>query len=338
MAFRKREIGRTGLRVPEYGFGGAPLGNSLRPVADTDAAALVEAAFAAGFTYLDTAPFYGFGLGERRIGEALRRLPRGEAVISTKVGRLLRPDPGWHPARESFIDAAPFRPYFDYSYDGVMRSFEDSLQRLGTDHVEILFLHDIGPFTHGRDAHPALFRTAMEGGYRALEALRSGGTVKAIGLGVNEWEVCLEAMDHGRWDCFLLAGRYTLLEQEALDSFLPRCLAEGASVVVGGAFNSGILATGAVEGATYDYAPAPPAIRDRVDRIEAVCRAHGTPMAAAALQFPLTHPAVAAVIPGLSAPANIEDNLALIGRAIPSGLWADLKTAGLLRQDAPVPG
>jgi D-threo-aldose 1-dehydrogenase len=337
MEFDHRRVGSTDLTLPVYGFGGAPLGNLFRPIPDDEAEDLVTLAVAAGHRFIDTAPFYGSGLSERRVGAALRRIDRAKVVLSTKVGRLLRPDAAHDATKNSFFDASPFRPDFDYSYDGVMRSFEDSLQRLGTDHVEILFIHDIGQMTHG-DKAEARFRDAMEGGYRALDELRAGGAVKAIGLGVNEWQVCEDAMDHGRWDVFLLAGRYTLLEQTALDSFLPRCISEKVSIVVGGAFNSGILATGAIEGATYNYAPAPAEIRARVDRIEAICRAHGVPMAAAALQFPLTHPAVASVIPGIAAREHVGRNRALIDTAVPSALWSDLKGEGVLRADAPVPG
>lgn len=336
MAFERRRVGATDLTLPVYGFGAAPLGNLFRPIPDAEAPKLVTAAWAAGHTYIDTAPFYGSGLSERRVGEALRQLDRSATVISTKVGRLLVPDAQHDASKDAYFDASPFRPVFDYSYDGVMRSFEDSLQRLGTDHVEILFVHDVGEETQGK-GNRGNFEIAMASGYKALDELRSSGAVKAIGLGVNEWQICEDAMDRGQWDLFLLAGRYTLLEQEALTSFLPRCLKENASIVVGGAFNSGILATGAIAGATYNYAPAPAAIRAKVDAIEAVCRAHGTPMAAAALQFPLTHPAVASVIPGVAAPEHVERNLALVRTAVPVALWADLKAEGLLRADAPVP-
>ena len=218
-----------------------------------------------------------------------------------------------------------------------MRSHEDSLQRLGIDRVDILFLHDIGAVTHGADAHPALFKQAMEGGYRALDELRRNGDVKAIGLGVNEWQVCEEAMDHGRWDVFLLAGRYTLLEQTALDSFLPRCEREDVSIVIGGPFNSGILATGSRRrrdlrlraGAGGDPGAHAP------DR--GVCEAHGVPLAAAALRFPLTHPRVASVIPGAAAVSHLRRNMELLEKPIPAALWSDLKSEGLLRADSPVP-
>ena len=263
MAFAKREIGRTGVSVTEFGVGGGPFGNLMRPMSDDDARATLRAAWDSGFRYFDSAPVYGFGLSERRVGEAFRTLPREQAAISTKVGRLLRPDPTWHPFRKMFIDASPFRPDYDYSYDGVMRSYEDSRQRLGLERVDILYMHDISAETHG-DALPSLFRTAMDGGYRAMDELRRNGDVKAIGLGVNEWEACDAAMDHGKWDVFLLAGRYTLLEQGPLDTFLPRCQRENVSVVIGAPLNSGILASGAVEGATYNYELPSPEIFARV--------------------------------------------------------------------------
>ncbi|BBE72169.1 aldo/keto reductase [Oharaeibacter diazotrophicus] len=336
MDFARRPLGRSGLGVTAYGFGGAPLGNLFRTVPRADAEALLEAVWAAGFRFFDTAPFYGFGLSERRLGDVLRDKPRGDFVLSTKVGRVLKPNPGDHPARADYVDALPFEPVYDYSYDGVMRSFEHSLQRLGLDRVDVLLMHDIGRVTHG-DAHEETFRIAMDGGARAMDELRRSGAVSAIGLGVNEWQVCEAAMDHLDWDCFLLAGRYTLLEQEALASFLPRCEKVGASIVVGGAFNSGILATGPVPGARYNYAPAPAEILERVGRIEAVCRRHGVALPAAALAFPLTHPAVACVIPGMASPRELDANLALLAAAIPSALWADLKAEGLMRPDAPTP-
>jgi D-threo-aldose 1-dehydrogenase len=222
---------------------------------------------------------------------------------------------------------------YDYSYDGVMRSFEDSLQRLGLARIDILYVHDIGVVQHGVDAHPGLMRTLRDSGYRALESLRSGGAVRAIGIGVNEREVLLEAMEWGAWDAFLLAGRYTLLEQAPLDDLLPKCLAAGTSIVVGGPLNSGILAGRD----TWNYRAAPPEIVARVDAIKAVCDSHRVPLAAAALQFPLAHPAVAAIIPG---PRNVDEfqaNLALLRQPIPTQLWADLRGAGLLHPRAPTP-
>jgi D-threo-aldose 1-dehydrogenase len=262
----------------------------------------------------------------------MRWIPRDEWVLSTKVGRLLRP-------RRTAVedtdrrDPLPFDPVYDYSYDGVMRSFEDSLQRLGLARIDVLYVHDIGAMQHGREAHPGLMRALRDGGYRALEELRAAGTVRAIGVGVNEREVLLEALEWGEWDAFLLAGRYTLLEQAPLDDLLPKCEKAGTSVVVGGPLNSGILAGRD----TWNYKAAPPEIVARVNAIEAVCDRHRVPLAAAALQFPLAHPAVAAIIPG---PRNVEEfhaNVRLLRHPIPAALWADLRAAGLLHPHAPTP-
>jgi len=330
--FEKRRIGRTSVEVTELGLGCATLGGSRIAVSRQQAEAIVAAAWAAGVSYIDTAPFYGVGQAERCVGDAMRWVPRDEWVLSTKVGRLLRP------RRTAAEDTErrhplPFHPVFDYSYDAVMRSFEDSLQRLGLARIDILYVHDIGVMQHGTEAHPRLMRTLRDGGYRALEELRAAGTVRAIGIGVNEREVLLEAMEWGDWDAFLLAGRYTLLEQAPLEDLLPRCEKAGASIVVGGPLNSGILAGRD----TWNYKTAPAEIVARVNAIEAVCNSHRVPLPAAALQFPLAHPAVAAIIPG---PRNVEEfhaNMRLLRHPIPAALWADLRTAGLLHPHAPIP-
>jgi len=329
-AFEKRRIGRTSLEVTALGLGCATLGGSRIAVSRGEAEAIIRAAWAAGVGYIDTAPYYGFGQAERCVGDAMRWVSREEWVLSTKVGRLLRPSqtPG-----DGQRHPLPFEAVYDYSYDGVMRSFEDSLQRLGLARIDILYVHDIGEMQHGSEAHSRLMRTLRDGGYRALEELRSAGVVRAIGIGVNEREVLLEALECGNWDAFLLAGRYTLLEQAPLDDLLPRCLEAGTSIVVGGPLNSGILAGRD----TWNYRTAPPEIVARVDAIKAVCDSHRVPIAAAALQFPLAHPAVAAVIPG---PRNVEEfhaNLNLLRHAIPARLWADLRDAGLLHPEAPTP-
>lgn len=337
MTLRARMIGQTSLSVSEIGFGAAPLGNLFGVVSDEEAEATLEAAWAAGIRYFDTAPLYGFGLSEERLGRFLQTKPRDAFVVSTKAGRLLKPNAGWHAQREFFIDAGVFEPVFDYSHDGVLRAFESSLDRLGLDRIDLLLMHDIGAATHG-DAHRDLMKVAMEGGGRALQSLRREGQVKAIGLGVNEWQVCAEAMEHGRWDAFLLAGRYTLLEQEPLQSFFPMCEREGIGIVVGGPFNSGILATGAVDGAHFNYGAAPADVLARVRRMDAVCRAHGVPLPAAALQFPLAHPLVAAVIPGVADRHQLAAALSHAQIEIPVAFWSDLKGEGLLPEDAPVPG
>jgi D-threo-aldose 1-dehydrogenase len=331
-AFEKRRIGRSSVEVTVLGLGCATLGGSRIAVSRQEAEAIVGAAWAAGVSYIDTAPYYGVGQAERCVGDAMRWVRRDEWVLSTKVGRLLRP------RRTAAEDTErrypmPFEPVYDYSYDGVMRSFEDSLQRLGLARIDILYVHDIGAMQHGEEAHPRLMRTLRDGGYRALEKLRAAGTVQAIGIGVNEREVLLEAMEWGDWDAFLLAGRYTLLEQAPLDDLLPKCEEAGTSIVVGGPLNSGILAGRD----TWNYKTAPPEIVARVDAIQAVCDSHRVPLAAAALQFPLAHPAVAAVIPG---PRNVDEfhaNVRLLRQPIPAALWDDLRGARLLHPHAPTP-
>jgi D-threo-aldose 1-dehydrogenase len=330
--FALRQIGHTGLQVTELGLGCATLGGSQIAVARAAAEEIVDAAWAAGVRYVDTAPYYWVGQAERCVGDALRDRPRGEWVLSTKVGRLLRRNPTGAFADER-RHPLPFEAVYDYSYDGIMRSFEDSFQRLGLARIDILYVHDIGAYQHGAEANAMQMKTLRESGYRALETLHSAGEVAAIGIGVNEREVLLEAMEWGAWDVFLLAGRYTLLEQAPLDDLLPKCVAASTSIVVGGPLNSGILA-GRV---TWNYRPAPSAIVERVTAIAGICDAHRVPLAAAALQFPLAHPAVAAIIPGPRNAAEFNANLELLRHPIPPALWADLRQAGLLHPEAPVP-
>ncbi len=330
----RRRLGKSAVEVTRMGFGGAPLGNLFNPVAADAARQAIDGAYDRGLRYFDTAPLYGHGLSERRLGEALRSRPRESFVLSTKVGRVL--EPGTPPAG-AYVELPSLVPRFDYSEAGALRSVEESLGRLGLDRVDVLYIHDIDAFTHGAEGAPARFREAMSGAYRAIERLRREGRVRAIGVGVNEWEACQRAAEAADFDCFLLAGRYTLLEQEALESFLPLCERRGIGVVIGGPLNSGILATGPVPGATYNYRPAPPAILDRARRLERVCASHGVPLAAAALQFPLAHPAVACVIPGARSVGEVEQNVALLARPLPAALWRDLKAEGLVRADAPTP-
>jgi D-threo-aldose 1-dehydrogenase len=331
-AFGKRPFGRTSLEVTVLGLGCATLGGSRVRVSREEAEAIVRAAWAAGVRYVDTAPYYGVGQAERCVGDALRGVPRDEWVLSTKVGRLLRPR-ATAAATDAQQPPMPFDAVFDYSYDAIMRAFEDSLQRLGLARIDVLYVHDIGAVQHGREAHPEIMRTFRDGGYRALEELRRGGVVRAIGIGVNEREVLLEAMEWGAWDAFLLAGRYTLLEQGPIDDLLPQCLRAGVSVVVGGPLNSGVLAGRD----TWNYKIAPPEIVARVDAIRAICDRHQVPLAAAALQFPLAHPAVAAIIPGPRDPAEFDANLELLRHPIQPALWQELKHAKLLHPDAPTP-
>lgn len=327
------------LRFSEMGFGTAPLGNLYRSLSEAQARATLEAAWEAGCRYFDTAPLYGLGLAETRLNSFLRELPRHEFVLSTKVGRWLQVvASGERTGIGKFFDTPSRREVFDYGHDGVRRALEQSFERLGVDRIDILFSHDLDIFTHGSKAvSDARIAEFMAGGYQALRELRQAGAVAAIGAGVNEWQVCQTLAEQGDFDLFLLAGRYTLLEQEALDTFLPLCQSRGIGIVLGGPFNSGILATGARPGAFYNYDPAPPDILERVGRIEAVCLSHGVRLAEAALRFPLAHPSVVSVIPGGRTPDEVRANAAALSVAIPPGFWAELKRQGLLAAAAPVP-
>jgi D-threo-aldose 1-dehydrogenase len=336
-ASEKKKFGRTGLEVSTMGFGSAPIGNQFRNVPEEDARAVIKGAWDAGLRYFDTAPMYGHGLSEHRLGEALRAYPRNDYVLSSKVGRLLKPVPEGGLTSFFWVNMPPFEVVHDYSYDGVMRSFEDSMQRMGVSRFDILFIHDIDVFSHGPEMQKVHFRTAMDSGYKALEKLRSEKLVSAIGVGCNEWQVCEAALRERDFDCFLLAGRYTLLEQDALESFLPLCEERNVAIVLGGGFNSGILATGAVKGAHYNYSEADETILARVRKIEAVCKRFDVPLAAAALQFVLAHPSIPTNIPGTRTKAHLDQNIALIERPIPSDFWAALKKEGLVRENAPVP-
>ena len=332
-SFEQRPVGQTALKVTTLGLGGASLAGNYSAVPAEQARATVRHALDAGIAYIDTAPHYGFGRSEHLMGDVLRERRDG-VVLSSKVGRLLRPVHGEDWPRDEWIDPLPFREVFDYSYDGVMRSFEDSLQRLGLESIDILYVHDIGVLTHGVEGNQAHWAQLAGGGYRALRELRDAGLVKAIGLGVNEWQVLMDAFALGDWDVFLLAGRYTLLEQTSLTPFLSTCVERGASVVVGGPFNSGILAGGE----RFDYARAPADIVTRVRALERVCAAFDVPLPAAALQFPLTHPAVCNVLPGPRSPAELAGILDWWAIDIPEALWTALADEGLLAPGTPVPG
>ena len=338
MELPRARLGATSVAITRIGMGSAPLGGLFAPVSDADADATIERAWTLGIRYFDTAPLYGFGLSEHRFGEALRGRKRGEFVLSTKVGRLLRPGDPATLEHGQFKDALPFAEVYDYSYDGVMRSLEDSLQRLGTWRIDILLVHDLDVWTHRSEAaRRARVEEFMAGGYRAMIKLREDGTVRAIGAGINETAACQDLAERGDFDCFLLAGRYTLLEQEALKTFLPLCAKRKIGIFLGGPYNTGILATGAVSGAMYNYAPAKPDILERVRKIEAVCRRHEVTLASAALQFPLAHPAVCAVIPGAKTAAEVKRNIATVEAPISADLWAELKQEKLIAADAPVP-
>lgn len=332
---------RTARPVPltRMGFGGAPLGNLYRKVSDEDAQGALQAAWDAGIRFFDTAPQYGLGRSEERFGKAIARFGRDSIQLSTKIGRLLLDCEPHEVTPEAFVDVPQKRIVFDYTYDGVMRSYEASRARLGIANADVLLVHDVCVFSQGsQEASDAKVRELFDGGgYRALTELRAAGEIAAIGAGVNEWQVCEKLLGLGDFDGFLLAGRYTLLEQEALDTFLPLCEQRDVGILLGGPYNSGILATGAVPGAKYNYADAPPEILDRVRKIEAVCTAHDTPLIAAALQFVLGHPCVKTVIPGAVSAAEVRSNVALLERAIPDSLWSDLQGEGLIRPDSPLP-
>ena len=335
-ALPRRALGRTGLQASVLGFGTAPLGDLFLQLDDETAIAAAERAFELGVNLLDTSPLYGYGLSEHRCGTALRRVPRQDVVLCTKVGRWM--DPFHRPEnRAGFVGGQPHRPVVDYSYDGTMRSVEQSLLRLGTDRIDLLLIHDVDVWTHGAAAIEDRFREAMAGAYVALDKLRSEGVVAGIGIGVNEAEMCVRFAQAGTFDVMLLAGRYSLLEQPALKEFLPLAQRQGLAVLLGGVFNSGILATGPISGAKYNYQDAPPEILGRVTEIKRICDAHGVALPTAAMHFALGHPAVASVVLGAHSPQEVERNAAALTTKVPGALWADLKAAHLLDPDAPVP-
>lgn len=329
-------LGNGGLTFTELGFGTAPLGNLYRAISDAEADAILAGAWEGGVRYYDTAPLYGLGLSETRLNRFLRDKPRDSYVLSTKVGRLLRVAPA-HEGQGKWFDVPSRVGVYDYSYDGVMRSVEFSLERLGVARVDILYVHDLDVWTHGSaEVLDGYMRTFLESGHRALVELREQGVIRAFGAGINEEGPAEHLARHGDLDLFLLASRYTLLQQPALESFLPYCEERGIGVVIGAPYNSGILATGARPGAWFSYAPAPEEVLGRVRRIEAVCARHGVRLVDAAFRFPLRHPAVVSVIPGGQGVAEMVSNLSAERAEVPAALWSDLKAEGLLRADAPV--
>ena len=311
-----RKIGQTDLSVTEYSFGTAPLGGMYRACPRETAMETLEAAWTAGLRFIDTAPWYGFGLAERRVGDFLLDKPKGSYVLSTKVGRLQRPVADDKVPSYGFVDPLPFETDYDYSYDGIMRSVEFSYARLGLNRIDILFVHDIGVYTHGAERNAVYLRQLLDGGLKALDELKSSGAIAAYGLGVNEVPVCLDVMAEADIDCILLAGRYTLLDRTATAELLPLCEKKKTSLVVGGVFNSGILATGPVEGSHFDYMPATPDVLDKVRAMEAIARSEGLPLAAPAIQFPLQSPAVASVLLGTAKPSSLIRNLELTERRL----------------------
>ena len=318
MKLEKRRIGTTNVEVSNLGFGGGPMGRPTNSHAE--AAAITRNAWGGGMRYFDTAPLYGRGLSEKRIGSVLSKLPREEFVLSTKVGRLLVTEPG----------KSALTVQYDYSYDGARRSLETSLERLGLDRVDILLCHDPDIWTHG-DAQPEIFEMAVKGILPALNDLRNQGVIKAFGLGINESQVCIDAMNHFDVVCFMLAGRFTLLEQDPLDDLLPICVQRKVSVIIAAPYNSGMLATSDRNRATYDYKPVNDTRWQQVQAIRQICDNHGVDIRAAALQYPLKHKAVAAVIPGSGTMKELQENYDCFSASIPNALWSDLDAAGLVR-------
>ena len=321
------------------GLGGAPLGNLFAPVTDAQARTLLDAAWASGCRSFDTAPHYGHGLSEQRLGDALRQQPHTAFVLSSKVGRLLTPDAGVPHEQHGYVGGLPFRQHWDYSAAGVRRSVEDSLQRLGLDRLDVAFIHDCDAATHGANAD-AVRRQVIDEALPALRALQREGVVGAIGLGVNDVQIVQGVLREADLDVLLLAGRYSLLDHSALPELLPLCTARGVRIALGGAFNSGLLATGTRGGssaARFDYAPAAREWVERTARIEAVCERHGVALRAAALQFPLAHPAVEIVLVGARSAAEWQDSQAMAQQPIPSVFWHDLRADGLLPDAAPTP-
>ncbi len=334
---RTRRLGRTPVEVTELGFGGASIGELFVRVSEGDARATVAAAWDAGIRYFDTAPWYGRGLSELRTGAGLRDHPRADFALSTKVGRWLRPASAEGYDGAPWLGGSPNEVVFDYTYDGIMRSVEQSRLRLGITRFDVAFIHDLDHWYFDPDTMAGHLGDLAGSGWRALEELRSSGQIGAIGAGINDLGLIPRFLDLGDIDAFLIAMPYTLLHQDVLDAEFPAAVARGVGFVIGSPFQSGILAKGPVAGAKYNYADAPPEILERVGRIVAVCDRHGVSLAAASLQFPLGHPSVASVIPGASSPAQQARNVAAFCENIPADLWAELKHEGLLREDAPVP-
>ena len=333
-----RNLGRTGVALTQLGFGAAHLGELYATVPESQAQDTIGAAFDAGIAYFDTSPWYGRGLSEHRLGRFLRGKRRDSFVLSTKVGRVL-----FRPADPETFDTSPWRGglgfdlRFDYTADGLMRSYEDSIQRLGLNRIDLLLIHDVDSLYHGDDVGRCIDQLANGGGWAALEALRSSGEIKGIGAGINEPAMIPRFLDRFDIDFFLVAMPYTLLDQDVLEVELPRCAERDVGVVIGAPYASGILATGPTDAAMYAYARAEPETKDRVRRLHETCGRFEVPLKAAALQFPLGQPCVAAVIPGAVSAAEVADNLDMARTHIPSDLWAALKSEGLLPAAAPTP-
>tara|TARA_B100001250_G_scaffold278813_1_gene241218 strand:- start:56 stop:1084 length:1029 start_codon:yes stop_codon:yes gene_type:complete len=332
-------IGVNGLEITRLGIGGTALGNMYSASSSKDAKLLIDAAITRGIRYFDTAPLYGFGLSETRLGEGLESHDRNSFAISSKVGYTLVPESEGEVKETPFVDVPPLTTIFDFSRDGTLRSIDSSLSRLKTDRLDIVLIHDpdesksIESGWSPGDA--GFYKEVMNGAYPTLEKLRDDGVVKAIGLGMNQWQMLSDFARDGDFDCFLLAGRYTLLEQESLKELLPLCQERGIKIIIGGPYNSGILATGPINGAMYNYGPAPESVRKHVFQIELVCKRHNVPLRSAALQFPFGHPSVASIVPGARSVKEVNDNIQLMDYEIPSEFWSELKAEKLLSSEVP---
>jgi D-threo-aldose 1-dehydrogenase len=332
LQFARRRFGKTDLTVTEIGLGTGTIAGLFSDVPEAQGMATIRRALEAGIGYVDTSPFYGFGKAEHVTGNVLRGAEPG-IVLSTKVGRLLRPYAGTETERAGWVHPLPFEPHYDYSYDGIMRSVADSRQRLGLTRIDILYVHDIGTMNHGVEGNRHYWGQLRDGGYRALRELRDSGAVKAIGLGVNETDVLMDALELGDWDVFLVAGRYTLLDQSALSPLLAQCVSRGTSIVIGGVFNSGAL----VGNGLWNYAAAPQPVLERVGKLAAFCRERNVPLAAAALQMPLAHPVVCSVLAGSKSPEELDQVLGWAKAPIAREFWSDLARSGLLAAGTPLP-
>ncbi|EJZ22321.1 aldo/keto reductase [Rhizobium sp. Pop5] len=322
---KTRRIGKTGLQVTEISFGAAALGGLYRECPREQAMDTLQAAWDSDIRYFDVAPWYGLGLAERRVGDFLRDKPEGDYVLSTKVGRLLKPVPTGTVPEYGYVNPLSFDADYDYSYDGIMRSVEFSYARLGLNRIDILYVHDIGGYTHGAAKNAVHLKQFLDSGVKALEELRASGAISAFGLGVNEVPVCLDVMRHADLDCILLAGRYTLLDRSAVDELLPLCRQKGTSLVVGGVFNSGILATGPVPGSHFDYMPANDDVLAKVGAMEAISKRHGVPLAAPAMKFPLREEIVASVLIGTAKPSSLTRNMEIVAQQLDDGIYAEFE-------------
>jgi D-threo-aldose 1-dehydrogenase len=336
---QKQRVGKTTAQVTRFGFGSAPLGDLFESISEDQAQRTLQAAWDAGVRYFDTAPFYGYTKSEHRVGHFLRQQPRDEFVISTKVGRVFRATRNVATFDKGFwVGGLPFEFAVDFSYDGIMRSFEDSLQRLSLPSIDLLVIHDLDFYFHKHEPKVSAYLNQLfTSGWRALDELRRHQLIRGVGAGINELGMIPRFLELVDLDFFLVAYGYNLLTQVMLEKEFPLCAEQGVSVIIGAVFASGILATGAIPGARYFYAPASEEMLEKTRRIEAICQRHQTPLPAAALQFLLANPLVAAIIPGALAPEHVQNNRKLLQHPIPSELWVELKRAGLLAEGAPTP-